>query len=182
MSPSNLTGWRAKPGFGATPGMIRRCRSGSWTALFSTPRFSPPRPAIVLPTAVSTAGKALAVAREPAATSISMPTRWRGCFPTWSATTREKVDFGLAQQPDGAIHFRGEFNNFPAIDAQSGTILRALREHQMSADGEFLQAQLAENQAGHAMAHRQRRRTATASSKATSTTRSIPIGLARWRG
>lgn len=60
-------------------------------------------------------------------------------FPELERTTREKIDFGSAQQPDGAIHFRGEFNDFPAIDAQAGTILRALREHQMSADSEFLQ-------------------------------------------
>ena len=59
-------------------------------------------------------------------------------FPDLERGTREKVDFGLALQPDGSIHFRGEFNNFPAVDAQSGTILRALREHQMSADAEFL--------------------------------------------
>ena len=59
-------------------------------------------------------------------------------FPELERTTREKIDFGLAQMPDGAIHFRGEFNNIPAIDAQAGTILRALREHQMSADAEFL--------------------------------------------
>ena len=59
-------------------------------------------------------------------------------FPDLERTTREKVDFGLALQPDGAIHFRGEFNNIPAIDAQAGTILRALREHQMSADRQFL--------------------------------------------
>src|SRR5262249_6214481 len=30
-------------------------------------------------------------------------------FPELERMTREKVDFGLAQQPDGAIHFRGEF-------------------------------------------------------------------------
>ena len=59
-------------------------------------------------------------------------------FPDLERMTRERVDFGLALQPDGAIHFRGEFNNIPAIDAQAGTILRALREHQMSADSEFL--------------------------------------------
>ena len=59
-------------------------------------------------------------------------------FPELERGTREQVDFGLAQMPDGAIHFRGEFNNFPAVDGQSGTILRALREHQMSADAEFL--------------------------------------------
>jgi uncharacterized protein (DUF608 family) len=60
-------------------------------------------------------------------------------FPELERITREKIDFGLAQQPDGSIHFRGEFNDIPAIDAQSGAILRALREHQMSADGAFLE-------------------------------------------
>jgi non-lysosomal glucosylceramidase len=60
-------------------------------------------------------------------------------FPELERTTREKVDFGLAQRTDGSIRFRGELNKVPAIDAQSGTILRALREHQMSADDQFLQ-------------------------------------------
>jgi len=59
-------------------------------------------------------------------------------FPELERTTRETVDFGLALQPDGAIHFRGEFNNIPAIDGQAGTVLRALREHQMAADRAFL--------------------------------------------
>ncbi len=59
-------------------------------------------------------------------------------FPELESITREKIDFGLALQPDGAIYFRGEFNEIPAIDAQAGTILRALREHQMSSNGEFL--------------------------------------------
>jgi uncharacterized protein (DUF608 family) len=59
-------------------------------------------------------------------------------FPELERGTREQVDFGLALQPDGAIHFRGEFNQIPAVDGQSGTILRALREHQMTADTEFL--------------------------------------------
>jgi len=59
-------------------------------------------------------------------------------FPELERTTREKIDFGLAQMPDGAIHFRGEFNKIPALDAQAGAILRALREHQMSADADFL--------------------------------------------
>ncbi len=59
-------------------------------------------------------------------------------FPDLERTTREKVEFGLALQPDGAIHFRGEFNDFPAIDAQAGAILRAFREHQMSTDAAFL--------------------------------------------
>lgn len=59
-------------------------------------------------------------------------------FPDLERGLREKIDFGLGLQPDGAIHFRGEFNDIPAIDAQAGSILRALREHQMSADGAFL--------------------------------------------
>ena len=59
-------------------------------------------------------------------------------FPELERDLRERTDFGLAQMPDGAIHFRGEFNNIPAVDAQSGYVLRALREHQMSADDQFL--------------------------------------------
>ena len=59
-------------------------------------------------------------------------------FPELERDVRERVDFGLAQQPDGSIHFRGEFNNIPAVDAQAGYVLRALREHQMSVDQQFL--------------------------------------------
>jgi hypothetical protein len=60
-------------------------------------------------------------------------------FPELERDTRERVDFGLAQQPDGAIFFRGEFNNHPAVDGQAGVVLRALREHQMCSDNEWLQ-------------------------------------------
>lgn len=60
-------------------------------------------------------------------------------FPDLERLTREKVDFGLSLQPDGDIHFRGEFNNIPAVDGQSGCILRALREHQMAPDSSFLE-------------------------------------------
>jgi uncharacterized protein (DUF608 family) len=59
-------------------------------------------------------------------------------FPDVMREQREHVDFGVAQQPDGDIHFRGESNNIPAIDAQAGYILQALREHQMSTDAAFL--------------------------------------------
>jgi hypothetical protein len=59
-------------------------------------------------------------------------------FPELERITREKVDLGLAFQPDGAIHFRGECNDIPAIDAQAGVILRVLREHEMSRDDAFL--------------------------------------------
>src|SRR5262249_52772909 len=38
----------------------------------------------------------------------------------------------------GAIRFRGEDNNIWAGDSQGGYALKVLREHQMSADGEFL--------------------------------------------
>jgi len=59
-------------------------------------------------------------------------------FPELERILRERTDFGLALQPDGAIFFRGENNNGPAIDAQAGSILRALREHQVSVDDAFL--------------------------------------------
>ena len=59
-------------------------------------------------------------------------------FPELERILRERTDFGLAMLPDGAIRFRGENNAGPAIDAQAGTILRSLREHQVSADTTFL--------------------------------------------
>jgi uncharacterized protein (DUF608 family) len=59
-------------------------------------------------------------------------------FPELERILRERVDFGLALQPGGAIRFRGENNGGPAVDAQAGAILRSLREHQMSADDAFL--------------------------------------------
>ena len=59
-------------------------------------------------------------------------------FPDLERDLRERVDFGLAQKPNGAIIFRGEFGAIPAVDAQAGSILRAYREHQMSANDAFL--------------------------------------------
>lgn len=59
-------------------------------------------------------------------------------FPLLERDTRERVDLGVAMQPDGGIIFRAEFETRPAIDGQAGTILRFYREHQMSADGSFL--------------------------------------------
>jgi hypothetical protein len=59
-------------------------------------------------------------------------------FPELERILRERVDFGLALLDDGAIRFRGEANTGPAADGQAGSILRAYREHQMSADDAFL--------------------------------------------
>jgi len=59
-------------------------------------------------------------------------------FPELERITREKVDYGLAFHEDGRIDYRGEFARREAIDGQCGTILRVLREHQMSADDAFL--------------------------------------------
>lgn len=59
-------------------------------------------------------------------------------FPSIERDTRQRVDLGLAQLPDGGIEFRGEFDTQPAIDGQAGTVLRIYREHQMSKDDAFL--------------------------------------------
>lgn len=59
-------------------------------------------------------------------------------FPEIERLLREKIDFGPSLQKDGAIHFRGEFNDIPAVDAQAGAILRMLREHEMSVSNDFL--------------------------------------------
>lgn len=61
-------------------------------------------------------------------------------FPDLERDTRTRVDFGIALQPDGSMKFRAEHNKGPAVDGQTGTILRAYREHQMCADASWLKA------------------------------------------
>lgn len=60
-------------------------------------------------------------------------------FPDLERSVRERVDFGVAFHEDtGIIEFRGEYGNGYATDSQAGYVLRAYREHQMSADDKFL--------------------------------------------
>jgi hypothetical protein len=60
-------------------------------------------------------------------------------FPELDIVLREKTDFNPAAafHADGSIGFRG--SDGVAIDGQAGIILRCLRDHQVSADGAFLQ-------------------------------------------
>jgi uncharacterized protein (DUF608 family) len=59
-------------------------------------------------------------------------------FPQLERDLRRRTDFGLAQNPEtGVINHRGEGAGL-AVDGQAGCILRAYREHQMSADDRFL--------------------------------------------
>lgn len=60
-------------------------------------------------------------------------------FPELERILRQQVDLGVGFRPEsGAIIFRAENENRPAIDGQAGTILRFYREHQMSASDAFL--------------------------------------------
>ena len=62
-------------------------------------------------------------------------------FPELERIMRERVDYaeGIAFDPQtGIISHRAEEPVGPAVDGQAGTILRAYREHQMSADQAFL--------------------------------------------
>ncbi|WP_316835415.1 GH116 family glycosyl-hydrolase [Pedobacter nutrimenti] len=62
-------------------------------------------------------------------------------FPELERGLREEVDLGVGfVEESGAILFRGENETHPAIDGQAGTILRFYREHQMSKDSRFLNA------------------------------------------
>ena len=59
-------------------------------------------------------------------------------FPDLERDLRKRTDFGTAiEQPSGAIRHRGEGFGL-AVDGQAGCILRAYREHQMTADGVWL--------------------------------------------
>ncbi len=62
-------------------------------------------------------------------------------FPELERDLRQRVDLGIGFKEDsGAIIFRAENESRPAIDGQAGTVLRFYREHQMSTDNTFLQA------------------------------------------
>ena len=61
-------------------------------------------------------------------------------FPELERSVREMQDLGPGfVEATGAVNFRGESNDFWAGDSQGGTALKCLREHQMSADGRFLE-------------------------------------------
>ncbi len=61
-------------------------------------------------------------------------------FPEIERDLRERVDYGISFNPaTGAIGARAEYNMAAATDGHAGTILRTLREHQMSPDNAFLQ-------------------------------------------
>lgn len=60
-------------------------------------------------------------------------------FPEIERDLRERIDFGMAFHDDtGAIDYRAEFARHVAHDGQCGCILRAYREHLMSADDAYL--------------------------------------------
>ncbi len=59
-------------------------------------------------------------------------------FPELERHIREHVDYGSAMNASGGIPYRGVRGKSAATDGQAGTILRTLREHQMSADPAFL--------------------------------------------
>jgi hypothetical protein len=60
-------------------------------------------------------------------------------FPELERIVRERADFGVGFHPEsGMIEFRAEYACGYATDGQAGCVLRAFREHQMSADDAFL--------------------------------------------
>lgn len=59
-------------------------------------------------------------------------------FPALERDCRERTELNIAMKEDGGIIFRAEMETRPAIDGQAGSILRCLREHQMSTDDSFL--------------------------------------------
>ena len=60
-------------------------------------------------------------------------------FPELERSARQMQDLGQALHQNGLVGFRGERNKAYAADGQCGTVLKCYREHQMSADGTFLE-------------------------------------------
>ena len=61
-------------------------------------------------------------------------------FPELERGLRTDVDYGIGYNQNGLIGHRAEIVNTEATDGQCGTIMRVYREHQMSADSQFLRA------------------------------------------
>ncbi len=61
-------------------------------------------------------------------------------FPELERNLRAVTDFGVGQNADGSIRFRAESSGTVALDAQTGSVLRTWREHQMSPDDTFLKS------------------------------------------
>ncbi|MEO0452518.1 MAG: GH116 family glycosyl-hydrolase [Verrucomicrobiota bacterium] len=62
-------------------------------------------------------------------------------FPEIERECRDKVEYGLGFQESGLIHYRyGGGKHSQAVDGQCGTILRVLRESQMTTDMSFLES------------------------------------------
>jgi len=60
-------------------------------------------------------------------------------FPELERSAREHADFGVGfNEASGGIGMRAEFDRNPATDGHAGSVLRAYREHQVSADDAFL--------------------------------------------
>ncbi|RYG37142.1 hypothetical protein EON81_07545 [bacterium] len=59
-------------------------------------------------------------------------------FPEIERDLRQRVDFGLALHPNGSTGHRAECGPSTFTDGHAGTILRAYREHTLSADRGFL--------------------------------------------
>ena len=59
-------------------------------------------------------------------------------FPPFERALRERVDFGVALNPDGSVRFRGEAGGTIAVDGQAAVVLRTWREHLCSVDDAFL--------------------------------------------
>ncbi len=62
-------------------------------------------------------------------------------FPDLERDLRRRTDYQIGFDPkSGVIQHRGEFGAGLAVDGQAGCILRVYREHQMSADDQFLKS------------------------------------------
>jgi non-lysosomal glucosylceramidase len=59
-------------------------------------------------------------------------------FPEIERNLREVTDYGIAQNPDGSIRFRGSNAKTVAIDSQTSYVLRTMRDHQLSDDPGYL--------------------------------------------
>ena len=102
-------------------------------------------------------------------------------FPELERTTREKVDFGLAQSRTGRFIFAANSTTFPPWTPRPGPFCARCANIRCRRTRHFSNA-TGRRSSWPRNGSSPRTPTTTASSKATSTTRLTPIGLGRWRG
>jgi hypothetical protein len=147
----------------------------------STLRSWRPQPATGSVTAAFTAGRASAVAKGPAATSGTTPMPWRAFSPSWSVSRARRSIWGWRSSPMAPSTSGASATTFQPLMPRRGSFSASCASTRCPPT---MPSSNATGRASSRPSSGSSPRTAMGmvSSKATSITRSTPIGMVLWRG